>query len=204
MERNIRFIKSVSKANPLPVAALDSHEQAVLIYSNGLAEKLLGYEKKDLFKLSDNNFEAIIHPEDYKEFLQKTNEVYSSEEGEIIEFSFRIRKADGNYLHWLSRNIVFERNINEHSIKYASVIQDITEVVHLEKQISVMVQKLNQVSFKNSHELRGPVASILGLMEVMKMEDFQSIYNQKIFKHLESTVSKLDKVIKDISNITYN
>ena len=204
MERNIRFIKSVSKANPLPIAALDSHEHAVLIYSNGLAEKLLGYEKKDLFKLSDNNFEAIIHPEDYKEFLQKTNKVYSSEEGEIIEFAFRIRKADGNYLHWLSRNIVFERNINEHSIKYASVIQDITEVVHLEKQISVMVQKLNQVSFKNSHELRGPVASILGLVEVMKMEDFQSIYNQKIFKHLESTVSKLDKVIKDISNITYD
>ena len=202
MESNIRFIKSVSKINPLPIAAVNNQDEIKLIYSNGLAEKILGYTREELFQLSRENFKQIIHPDGYEKFLDSINKVLSSKEGEMITFDFRVKKADGTYLTWLARDIVFERSKDGQVMKYASVIQDITEVVTLERNIAELVRKLDLISFKNSHDLRGPVASLLGLMEVMKMEDFHSVYNQKIFKHLETTVIKLDNVISEITNIT--
>jgi PAS domain S-box-containing protein len=186
----------------LPIAAINPHEEIKLIYSNGLAEELLGYNNNELFQLSKDNFKKIIHPNDYEKFKNGTSKILSSKEGEIITFDFRIKKADGGYLMWLARDIVFEWSDDGKALKYASVIQDITEVVNLESNIAELVRKLDLISFKNSHNLRGPVASLLGLMEVMKMEDFHSVYNQKIFKHLETTVIKLDNVISEITNIT--
>lgn len=202
MEQNIKFIRSVSKATPHPIAALESSEQVKLVYSNGRAEEILGYTKDELQDLSKNNFEQLIHPVDYDSFCQKLTELINSEEGEIIKFNFRIKRSDGNYLYWLARDIVFERDHELETIKFATVIQDITQVVILEERLASAIDKLNLISFKNSHDLRGPVASILGLMELMKLEDFHSLYNHKIFKHLEAAVIKLDQVIRDISDIS--
>ncbi len=60
MKTNIRFIKSVSKANPLPIVALNMEGKVKLIYSNGLAESLFGYDSRELVKLSKDNFKAIL------------------------------------------------------------------------------------------------------------------------------------------------
>ena len=92
MESNIRFIKSVSKINPLPIAAINSKDDIKLIYSNGLAEKILGYPSEELFQLSRENFKQIIHHDDYEKLLDNIKNILSSEEGEIITFHFRIKK----------------------------------------------------------------------------------------------------------------
>lgn len=203
MENNIKFIKSISLANPLPITAVSTNNEIKLTYSNGKAESLLGYSTEQLFELSKDNFKEIIHADDWPTFKENFQKLLESKDGEIVSFDFRIRTSHGNYLTWIARDIVFERSEEGRPLKYASVIQDITSIVRLEQDFAKLARKLNKISYKNSHELRGPVASVLGLMEVMKMDDFQSKYNHMIFKHLETTVTKLDKVIKEITEISY-
>jgi signal transduction histidine kinase len=60
--------------------------------------------------------------------------------------------------------------------------------------------ELRQFSFSVSHNLRGPVASLLGLLGLI---DPKSIVgdNIEIFKHIQSSTERLDYIIKDLIKI---
>ncbi len=60
--------------------------------------------------------------------------------------------------------------------------------------------ELRQFSFSVSHNLRGPVASLLGLLALI---DPKSIVaeNVEIFKHIQSSTERLDYIIKDLIKI---
>lgn len=60
--------------------------------------------------------------------------------------------------------------------------------------------ELRQFSYTVSHNLRGPVASLLGLVslfDVSKLDD----ENSEIYGHIKSSVNKLDEIISDLSKI---
>jgi signal transduction histidine kinase len=59
---------------------------------------------------------------------------------------------------------------------------------------------LQQFSYTVSHNLRGPVASLLGLM-ILTDKSTLSAQNKTLFEHLQKSVSTLDTTIKDLSNI---
>ena len=50
----------------------------------------------------------------------------------------------------------------------------------------------------NAHELRGPVASILGLTNLMTNDGLIGEYNREILQHLSRTVTKLDTVVSEL------
>ncbi len=60
--------------------------------------------------------------------------------------------------------------------------------------------ELRQFSFSVSHNLRGPVASLLGLVALI---DPKSITNEnvEIFRHIQSSTERLDYIIKDLIKI---
>ncbi|NJL14832.1 MAG: hypothetical protein HC913_18760 [Microscillaceae bacterium] len=75
---------------------------------------------------------------------------------------------------------------------------------HLEAMVEERTQKLSErnqqladYAFWNAHKLRAPVASILGLFEVMQLEENRVGYPQDtLMLHLFNTVKALDQVIK--------
>jgi signal transduction histidine kinase/HAMP domain-containing protein len=60
---------------------------------------------------------------------------------------------------------------------------------------------LDQFSHIISHNLRAPVASILGLHKILNKEDVADPINIEIFQRLASNVSVLDNVVKDLNLI---
>lgn len=60
--------------------------------------------------------------------------------------------------------------------------------------------ELQQYSYTVSHNLRGPVASLKGLFQVLDHESLNKD-NQEIFGHIKDSVNALDTTIKDLSNI---
>ena len=195
------FIESAIKISTVTFGAYDMYN-GQLIYSTGLAEAELGYSPEELKELSKNNFEELIHPEDLKSNIRYYELLEKSAQGEVIEHVLRVRKSDGSYISYFLRDLVFERDDNSRPLKYISLAQDITEVVKLEKDLSEKIQKLKSVALKNAHDVRGPVANIIGLIELMKKESFRTDYHRKIFEHLESTVKTLDEVILEINSMT--
>ncbi len=173
-----------------------------LIYSSGHAEELLGYTKKEFKELSSNYFASIIHPDDLETSEEIIERLRNSQVGEIVECTLRVRNASGDYQHLFIRDIVFERNDQQTPVKFSTIVQDVTQLVELEKALGEKVDAIRKISYKNSHELRAPVAKIIGLVDLLKTDNFKTEYNERIFRHLEETVKKLDDVIHEINNLS--
>lgn len=75
-------------------------------------------------------------------------------------------------------------------------IVDITERKRHEIQIEMQTEILQQISWMQSHQTRQPVATILGLLNILEKSSL-SEDNRKIVAMLEDTALKLDDVIRD-------
>ncbi|MBX2956407.1 MAG: tetratricopeptide repeat protein [Cyclobacteriaceae bacterium] len=65
-------------------------------------------------------------------------------------------------------------------------------------QLTIQNQKLTEYTFVNAHKLRGPVASVLGLISLLEQAD--SNEKEVIYKHLTSCAVKLDQITREISH----
>jgi streptogramin lyase len=64
-------------------------------------------------------------------------------------------------------------------------------------QLETKNKALEEYAFINAHELRAPVASILGLINLMKSIELKE--DERIYlKHLETSAEKLDSVVREI------
>jgi light-regulated signal transduction histidine kinase (bacteriophytochrome) len=62
-------------------------------------------------------------------------------------------------------------------------------------------QDLAQFSYIVSHNLRSPVARVLGLVGIFNESDYSDPYNKDIVAHLKKATTDLDTVIKDLTQI---
>jgi PAS domain S-box-containing protein len=77
---------------------------------------------------------------------------------------------------------------------------DISERKHNEKQIMTQNESLINIAYIQSHELRKPVASILGLMNLFKLNDYTATKEELII--MEKATKELDNKIRTIVNFT--
>jgi signal transduction histidine kinase len=60
--------------------------------------------------------------------------------------------------------------------------------------------ELRQFSYTVSHNLRGPVASLSGLINLMNSEQLTD-HNREIFQHVKTSIDRLEAIIKDLTKI---
>ncbi len=80
-------------------------------------------------------------------------------------------------------------------------VTDITERKENEIKIINQNEKLKVIAWQQSHEVRGPVASILGLLNLIKTEDKQT-YNPLYLQYLQQSAEQLDRIIHKIVDNT--
>lgn len=98
---------------------------------------------------------------------------------------------------WHETTFMPVRHNNGNIVGVAVNSADITDKKLQEERIRVQNEALTRIAIIQSHELRRPVASLLGLIDIFKMEqtaETQSDY----FDMLEMTVNELDQKIKGI------
>lgn len=84
--------------------------------------------------------------------------------------------------------------------------RDITERLTSEKAIVDQNERLRNIASLTSHELRRPVASLIGLINIMDRQNFFNPDNKEIIEHLLTVGNEIDEVIRLIvdKTITYN
>lgn len=93
-----------------------------------------------------------------------------------------------------------QREVNGKRVVYVTA-QDITDRVKAEKSLMAVNDELETFVYKASHDLRGPLASILGLVNVSKLEPLEktAAYISMIEKaslKLDETLLQLTKAMK--------
>lgn len=95
---------------------------------------------------------------------------------------------------WKVTTFIPVRDTDGEVIGVALNSTDITHHKHQEAYINVQNEALQRIAIMQSHELRRPVASLLGIMDLLKMEQIEFNY----FNMMEVTINELDEKIRGI------
>lgn len=100
-------------------------------------------------------------------------------------------------IHWI---IKYEPALNQAGeiIGVSVNSSDVTLRVQHEERVAAQNSSLTEIAFIQSHELRRPVASILGLLELIKHDSRANEIDE--FALLEKVVKELDDKIREIVN----
>jgi PAS domain S-box-containing protein len=81
--------------------------------------------------------------------------------------------------------------------------RNITDRLKTEKALIDQNNRLKQIATLSSHELRRPVASMLGLINIIDNENFSNPANKEIIGHLFTVCTEIDTVIRQIVDHTF-
>ncbi|MBS1531730.1 MAG: PAS domain-containing protein [Bacteroidetes bacterium] len=102
----------------------------------------------------------------------------------------------------VSFNPIYRKSKNE-IVGVGCFARDITKRLKAEEALIEQNERLKNIASLSSHELRRPVASMLGLLNIIDNENFSNPENQQIIEHLRTVGHEIDEVIRLIVNKTF-
>ena len=153
-----------------------------------------------------NSWTDNIHPEDAEKIVTTINDTLKSKENNWKE-EYRYLKADGTFADVVDRGFVI-RNDAGLAIRMVGAMHDIsdrkknlTEMKQVTEDLFKRNRELHEFGYIVSHNLRSPVANILGITTLMEMEKNVPNSFSDCIKNLKTAVSSLNEVIVDLSKI---
>lgn len=86
-------------------------------------------------------------------------------------------------------------------MKVTNMFENVTETVNLQKQLKKNLNLIRKISFNNAHQLRGPVATMIGLINLIDELTFTNEFEREYFQLLKATAQKLDSAIREINDL---
>lgn len=126
--------------------------------------------------------------EDANQQISKQNEEIKTQRDELIQLNTEI--AENN------QEII---SINNHL--ESLVTERTNELNQMVENLIAQNQDLEQFSYIVSHNLRAPVARLLGLLSILDIHKIKDTHNQQMLKHLEDVSKNLDDILKDLTNV---
>ncbi len=147
-------------------------------------------------KLNYETLSQIIHKDDAKYLENVIDTIFIKKF--FPNFYCRIYVPGGEIKHLLVVGQVIlsaEGAINE----VKGTIQDVTEQRVYLHQIQMQNQRLKEIAWIQSHKVRAPVASILGLIQLFNTDEPGDPTNKEILDGVTEAALTLDGVIKEIN-----
>jgi PAS domain S-box-containing protein len=173
-------------------------------YLSPSVRKILGYH---VTELKSKNLGEYVHPDD-RVYTRKIVENFNKNYNDLLvnEFRFLHKNGSWRYLECISK----PDTMNEYLILN---IRDITERKITEQELRTKNTELEKINkeldsfvYSASHDLRAPLKSVLGLVNLTKMDyeisNFESIYEYSTL--IEKSITKLDDTLQKIINYSAN
>jgi PAS domain S-box-containing protein len=149
---------------------------------------------------------AFVHPDDAGDVVSSILAVIES--GETVwKKEYRFRRGDGSYADVVDRGFVI-RNDNGRAIRMVGAQHDISQrnktlagLKQLASDLYKRNRELQQFGYIVSHNLRSPVANIIGLVNMLEEEKHDPEAIDFCIEHLNVSMKSLDEVITDLSEI---
>ncbi|MES2374355.1 MAG: PAS domain-containing protein [Bacteroidota bacterium] len=185
--------------------ATDSAEIGIFeidLSTNGVAwddrmYELYGYPKDtglSLYKI----FFTAIHPDDSDMMVKIIDELLSMKK-EINGAVYRIILPDGR-IRYIESHAIIKKSESGRILSLIGTNRDITDDILVQEKIKMQNKVLREIAFIQSHEVRKPLANILGVIEILKISG--AINELEIFDHLVESANELDQQIRIIVNKT--
>lgn len=189
---------------PLILNAVQSMEDGVIIVKSGLQtdvsfvnqsfERMIGLATDDILgknlkvlKTDPSLQNAILK-------LVETVEKKQSFKGEVLSYT----KNGAPLWFELFVNPVQKGN---QELSFIGVIRDITAKKEAEQFLRDKNEEMNNFVYKASHDIRGPLASIIGLTN-LGIDRVDSAEAKQYFELIRSSTARLDNILQDLLEIS--
>ncbi|WP_225000112.1 PAS domain-containing sensor histidine kinase [Cesiribacter sp. SM1] len=155
-----------------------------------------GYSRNELLGKNPRMLNSDYHPKSFW-----TNMYISLQEAHVWRGEIRNRTKDGHFF-WVDMSVVPVYDEHNHIYKYMAISYPITDRKMAEIRSEKIHRELMTFMYKASHNLRGPVATLSGLINVAQMEVQDPLSTRYIkllgerANHLEFTLSELIAITK--------
>jgi PAS domain S-box-containing protein len=103
------WLSAITEANPNIVYVYDLIEQRNF-FINREVYTILGYTPEEVQQMGTAVLQTLMHPEDFAAVLEHHQRFESAQDGEILEFEYRMRHTNGEWGWLFARETVFARN----------------------------------------------------------------------------------------------
>lgn len=159
----------------------------------------------ELIEYSKEEFEiiqpiGITHPEDRDKSIKHTEDLVS---GKIDNYSLEKRYVTkSGRIVWVYLTATVVKNRQGKPKHIISVAQDITLRKTAEQELIYKKSELDTFVYRASHDLRGPVASLMGLYNIVKVEFAHDKNAITYFEHYNNSVMRLHTVLQNLIDLT--
>lgn len=142
------------------------------------------------------NFSSIIHEDDVKHLEKVIDTIFIKKL--FPDFYCRVVTKSKEVRHVLVRGEVILTDTGLISVAKGT-IQDVTEQRLFVQKIQLQNQKLKDIAWIQSHKVRAPVASIMGLVQLINKDNMEDPMNEQVLDGIAEAAETLDRVIKEIN-----
>jgi PAS domain S-box-containing protein len=190
LANELRFRKLIEHSSD-GITLLDRNFQ--VFYRSLSASRILGWSDEERI---DASIDEFVHPDDQEQVHMLFDRIARTPTVPVM-INFRSRHRDGHYI-WLEclfTNMLADPHINAIVCNF----RDITSRVESENEILRQNAVLREVSWISSHEIRRPIASMLGLLNLIELSHKPAETN-KLIKMVGKCAKELDGIIHLISD----
>jgi len=182
----------------------DDNKNYPVIYANRESANITGYKEDEI---PGKDFLSVIgNPAD-----EKTLEEIIYALKNKTSFRGEIECSNGSERNlWRLLYLAPVRDEKSSVNHFVAVLSDITETKKVEnslrlnnRQLQKTNEELDRFVYSTSHELRSPLMSVLGLINLMETDENPDEQKQYL-NMIRDTVSRLDKIIHDIIDYSRN
>jgi len=193
IEESQRILESINRN--ISEGLYRSYSKGGLIYANDAFAKMFGYENAEEI-LKVKSLDLYAQPKDRKGATKAVLELgYRSN----VETHFK--RKDGSTF-WGLNSFVLTSD-HEGNYIFDGAVRDVSsekkaaeKLNRLNKELVERNFELDQLVYKTSHDLRSPLRSILGLTNLMKVEN--TSIEVDYFERIEDRILKMDDFIKSM------
>lgn len=191
LETSERRYSDLFHLSPLPMWVYDITTLRFLDV-NEAAEKHYGYTLQEFLGMTILD---IRPKEDIPEMIERVKGLNESEP-RFNQGTYRHTKKNGEliYVDIQSNTIPFQDTVGR-----IILARDVTERFTYIEAIERQNEKLKEIAWIQSHVVRAPLARMMGLIDTIKNEGYDSTDNEKLYDLLLLSANEFDKVIRDIS-----
>lgn len=204
LEDITRRYEYISKASNETIWEMDVRTQEVIL--GGGYREMFGTEFPDN-KITYSDWQSMVHPDDLAKVEKSMHETIVNGAHKYWESNFRIVNKNKKVIDVFERAFIVYDEKTMMPIKIIGSTQDITQLNRMraerEDMIDDLVKRnkaLEQFTYMVSHNLRAPIANILGISYLLEDNQDKKTLTE-MHQLIKESSSKLDTVIRDMNEI---
>lgn len=166
----------------------------VLLFANRRFYEMMGYTKEEI--IGKNMVDVFLMPEDYG---LMNNVLQTRQRGLGGSYEIKMKKRSGEYVPVLVSGAPM-KDEEGRIIGSIGVHTDISGLKRIEQELKNKISELNTFVYRASHDLRAPMISLLGLINVAR-EEINDRKSDIFFPLIDESTRKMDRILLDLASI---